>query len=117
MGWPKKKNHAPATESIEIQYLKPSAAPERTSTTDTPRPAVDWEANDQAQVYQLLDILLKYDILRRGLWPARGDKSVGRSKALLQREVTRLLLKTLPKYQEHDIVASAKYGDTVKQKK
>jgi hypothetical protein len=80
------------------------------------RPSVDWEGNDKALTWKLLELLKEHKTIRRGLWPGLSEKTVKSTKAALQRELAHKLLGTLPIYKTHVKEDPSKYGEAMKQK-
>jgi len=79
-------------------------------------PSIDWEGNNQALTWALIELMQQKDRYRAGIWSRPGDKTVGKKKIQICTELAEELLSKIPKYVEYFSADPARYGESVKQK-
>ena len=79
-------------------------------------PSVDWEGDNQALTWALIELMQQKDRYRAGIWSRPGDKTVGKKKIQICTELAQELLSRRPKYVEYLSADPARYGESVKQK-
>ena len=79
-------------------------------------PSVDWEGDNQALTWALIELMQQKDRYWAGIWSRPGDKTVGKKKIQICTELAQELLSKIPKYVEYRSADPARYGESVKQK-
>ncbi|KAG0642214.1 hypothetical protein HOY80DRAFT_1108795 [Tuber brumale] len=79
-------------------------------------PSVNWEGNNQALTWALIELMEQKDRYRAGIWSQPGDKTVGKKKIHICTELAQELLGKEPRYLEYVWADPTRYGESVKQK-
>ncbi|KAG0643295.1 hypothetical protein HOY80DRAFT_1095120 [Tuber brumale] len=79
-------------------------------------PSVNWEGNNQALTWALIELMEQKDRYRAGIWSQPGDKTVGKKKIHICTELAQELLGKEPRYLEYVRADPTRYGESVKQK-
>lgn len=94
-------------------FQKPRKTPKGASAQ---WPSVDWEGNNQALTWALIELMRQKDRYRAGIWSRPGDKVVGKKKIHVCTEIAEELLGKDGKYAKYVGADPARYGESVKQK-